>query len=105
MTFRGSMAGELNRAGCLDGAHAVWSMWPGYLDEPSGARLRAWLEGRGIGLSVLHSSGHASTADLQLFASAINAKEVVPVHTRRPARYAELFSNVRERADGTWWAA
>ncbi len=36
MTFRWSMAAELDRAGCLEGAHAVWSMWRGYLDETSG---------------------------------------------------------------------
>ena len=103
MTFRGSMAGELDGTGCLDGAHAVWSMWSGYLDQPSGTKLRRWLEARAIGLSVLHSSGHASTADLQRFASAVNAKEVVPVHTRQSSRFPELFANVRERADGEWW--
>ena len=27
MTFRGSMARELERAGCLDQAHCVWSLW------------------------------------------------------------------------------
>jgi ribonuclease J len=103
MTFRGSMAAELERAGCLEGAHAVWSMWRGYLDQPSGVRLRGWLAGRGIPLSVLHSSGHASPADLQRFAAAINAREVVPVHTRQATRYPVLFANVRERADGEWW--
>lgn len=103
VAFRGSMTDELANAACLDGAHAVWSMWSGYLDEPSGTKLRAWLETRGIGLTVLHSSGHASTADLQRFATAVNAKEVVPMHTRHSDRYAEFFSNVRERADGEWW--
>lgn len=33
-TFRASMAPELERAGCLANAHAVWSLWPGYLDDP-----------------------------------------------------------------------
>lgn len=48
MTFRGSMAAELDRARCLEGAHAVWSLWPGYLDEPSGVKLRGWLAEHGI---------------------------------------------------------
>lgn len=103
MTFRGSMAAELDRAGCLEGAHAVWSMWRGYLDETSGVRLRDWLAGHGIPLSIFHSSGHASPADLQRFATAIGAREVVPVHTRQATRYFEFFANVRERADGEWW--
>lgn len=104
LTFRGSMATELDRAGCLHEAHAVWSMWAGYLDQPSGVRLRGWLSEHNMGLSVLHSSGHASPADLQRFAAAINAKEVVPVHTRQAGRYAELLANVCEHADGQWWA-
>ena len=103
MTFRASMAAELDRAGCLTGAHAVWSMWDGYLDEPSGVQLRKWLTARGIPLTTLHSSGHASVADLQRFAAAINAKEVVPMHTRQADRYGELFANVRAHADGEWW--
>jgi len=103
MTFRGSMAAELDRAGCLEGAHAVWSMWPGYLEEQSGTRFKGWLDEQGIPLSILHSSGHASQADLQRFAAAIHAQEVVPVHTRQATRYPDLFANVRERADGEWW--
>ncbi|MGH2927348.1 MAG: MBL fold metallo-hydrolase RNA specificity domain-containing protein, partial [Solirubrobacteraceae bacterium] len=67
------------------------------------AHLRDWLDARHIPLTVLHSSGHASVADLQRFAAAINAKEVVPVHTRQAHRYAELFADVRERRDGEWW--
>lgn len=103
MTFRGSMAAELDRVRCLEGAHLVWSMWRGYLDEPSGVKLRHWLTERGIPLTVLHSSGHASPMDLQRFASAINARQVVPVHTRQAAHYHELCANVRERTDGEWW--
>jgi ribonuclease J len=103
MTFRGSMAAELDRAECLNGAHAVWSMWHGYLDEPSGVKLRDWLDLRHIPLTVLRSSGHAAVTDLQRFAVAINANEVVPMHTRHARRYAELFANVHERPDGAWW--
>jgi ribonuclease J len=103
MTFRASMAAELDRAGCLNGAHAIWSMWEGYLDEPSGVRLRDWLAARRIPLSAMHSSGHASVADLQRFAAAVDAKELVPMHTRHSRRYADLFANVRVHLDGEWW--
>lgn len=105
MTFRSSMASELQRAGCLAGSSALWSMWHGYLDNPSGMRLRAWLDDHGIALSVLHSSGHAAVQDLQRLAAAVDAKAVVPVHTRQAGRYTELFANVRMRADGEWFTA
>ena len=103
MTFRGSMDRELDRVGCLDGAHAVWSMWSGYLDQPSGRRLRRWFDERGIPLTTLHSSGHAGPDDLQRFAAAVKAREVVPVHTLHAERFVELFDNVHVRDDGEWW--
>jgi ribonuclease J len=105
MTFRYSMATDLDRAGCLTDAQAMWSMWPGYLDSPSGVRLRAWLEQRAIPLTNLHSSGHASVEDLQRFATAVSASQVVPIHTSAPQRFADLFANVVMRSDGLWWTA
>ncbi len=39
MLFRPAMLRDLRRAACLDGARAVWSQWPGYLHDGSGAAL------------------------------------------------------------------
>lgn len=103
MTFRNSMRSEIEAAGCLEGAHAIWSMWPGYLDQPSGERLLGWFEERSIPLTILHASGHAGPDDLQRYAAAVKAKEVVPIHTLHAERFSELFENVRIRKDGEWW--
>lgn len=101
----GKLIGEAphnqHRESCLNHSRPPWR---GYLDETSGVRLRDWLAGRRIPLNILDSSGHASPVDLQRFAAAIDAREVVPVHTRQATGYSELFANVRERADGEWWA-
>ena len=104
LLFRGSMARELDAAKCLDGAHCAWSMWRGYLDEPSGRRLTTWLAQRGIGLSMLHASGHAPVADLQRLARAMEARRVVPVHTAHPELFPSLFERVDPAADGQWWS-
>ena len=103
LTMRGSMTRELERAGCLGGAVAVWSMWPGYLDQPSGVRLRTWLERHQIPLHYIHGSGHASVEDLQKLASAVDADQVVPIHTEAPDRYRELFDRVAIHEDREWW--
>ena len=103
MTFRYSMATDLDRAGCLTDAQAVWSMWPGYLDGPSGTQMRAWLDERDIPLTLAHSSGHASVKDLQRFATAVSAGQVVPIHTGAPQRFPDLFANARLHKDGEWW--
>jgi ribonuclease J len=51
-----SVIGELARAGCLDGAVAVWSLWRGYLKDPSGKRLLDQLAAHGVPLLHQHSS-------------------------------------------------
>jgi ribonuclease J len=104
MTFRQSMAAELERADCLSDGHAVWSMWPGYLDGPRGTQMRAWLDKRGIPLTVAHSSGHASVDDLRRFAEAVSAHQVIPIHTAAPHRFPDLFANAVVRDDGLWWS-
>lgn len=103
ITCRSSMLGELERAGCLDGAEAVWSMWPGYLDRPSGVALRARLAEQSIPLTIAHASGHATVADLQRLVSAIGPERVVPIHTAMPERFEELFACAELHADGEWW--
>ncbi len=95
LTFRESMASELAKADCLAGAHLVWSMLPGYLDERSGVRLRSWLGYHAVPLTELHSSGHASVSDLQRFAAAIDARALVPIHTREAARYPDCSPTLK----------
>lgn len=102
LTFRGSMAKELDRAHCLEGAVCLWSMWPGYLTQDSGRALSSWLAERAIPVHPLHSSGHASVGDLQRLATALGGR-VVPIHTAAPERYPAMFANVEPHEDGDWW--
>jgi len=104
LTMRGSMTSEIDRAGCLKDAAAVWSMWPGYLDRPSGQRVRDWLDKHQIPLTTLHASGHASVSDLRQLAEAIDPQRVVPIHTAVPERYSELFERAEPHGNGEWWS-
>jgi ribonuclease J len=104
MTFRASMAPDLERADCLAGAQAIWSMWPGYLENDAGQRLTAWLAEQKIPLTMLHASGHATVEDLQRLAGALAARAVIPIHTAAPERFVEFFENVTPRRDGEWWS-
>jgi ribonuclease J len=103
MSFRPSMATELSRAGCLDGAGAIWMMWAGYLEGEAGNRTRAIFDRLGIDLKVIHVSGHASVEDLQRLAAAINADKVIPIHTDVPELFDSLFDRVEIHGDGEWW--
>lgn len=103
LTFRPSMAADLERAQCLEGARVVWSMWPGYLDEERMRGFRGFLARHNIPLSVVHASGHATVGDLKRLADALAPARVVPIHTAAPERFAGLFDSVERHRDGEWW--
>ena len=103
MMFRGSMSHELEEMRCLEGAHALWSMWPGYLCQPSGERLRAWLDRLGIPMVIHHASGHAFIPDLQRLVRALAPDRVVPIHSFAGDRFENFFPRVERRRDGEWW--
>lgn len=97
-----STLSELARGGCLQDAHAVWSMWAGYLNTESGRRARAILDGESVPLEFLHSSGHAEPSDLRALAAAINARRTIPIHTAAPERAARLFDATAPARNGEW---
>lgn len=103
LTCRGSMLRELEEAGCLEGAIGIWSMWPGYLERPSGLQTVTDLSRLGVALTVQHASGHASPADLEQFAHQLAAGRVVPIHTEGADRFESHFVNVVRYRDGEWW--
>jgi ribonuclease J len=101
--FRPTMLAELDRAGCLGGSRLIWSMWPGYLDEPWARVFLDSLAHRDIPMSIVHASGHASVADLARMATTLAPRRIVPIHTASPERFAEAFGHAELRGDGEWW--
>ncbi len=103
MLFRPMMTRDRGVESVLEGAGLTYSMWEGYLKQPSARRVIAWLEERGIPWRVVHTSGHASVADLQSFAAALAPRTLVPIHSFETGRFAEFFDNVVRKEDGVWW--
>jgi ribonuclease J len=103
----GAYQGEipsLIREGLLTGGAVVWSMWDGYLGEPSGQRLQAALQTANIPLIQHHTSGHATPADLVRLVQALRPNVVVPIHTEAPDAYAAAIGDIVQfHADGTCW--
>lgn len=101
--FQSDISRLLN-AGALTGGAVVWSLWDGYLKEPSGTRLVKSLSSAGVPLIRHHTSGHASITHLRQLVEALRPRDVVPIHTEAPDRFAEIFGReVTAHADGTWW--
>ena len=105
MLFRPMMMRDRGVQAVLEGAGLTYSMWEGYLKETSVQRVVTWLKGSDIPWQVIHTSGHASAADLQRFAAALAPHMLVPIHSFETSRFADFFDNVVQKEDGVWWAA
>ena len=103
MLFRPMAMSDLGVRSVLEGAGFTYSMWDGYLKEDSSQRVLCWLERNGVARQSIHTSGHASTADLQRFAAALAPRALVPIHSFETGRFPEFFDNVVPRGDGEWW--
>lgn len=102
MMFRSSMAGDFDRMD-LQRACLLYSLWPGYLERDR-TDLREWAQRRDIDFHIVHSSGHASSADLSRMAEAVAPRRLFPIHTVHPERYASLSPNTEIVANGEWVA-
>jgi ribonuclease J len=102
MTFRASMACDLEKADCLTGAGLIYSMWPGYL-ERSSPNLRDWCNDKGLSFEIIHTSGHASYDDLQKLVTAISPKTLVPIHTFSPEAFNSLHNSIANIPNGEWF--
>jgi ribonuclease J len=100
MLRRGLIA-DYERAGVAPTADDAFnfSMWRGYLSEPDIAEVLEWCRGRGTEIAYIHTSGHASPADLRAFAAAIRPKVTVPVHGAKWDEESHGFGTIRRLAD------
>jgi ribonuclease J len=79
---RGSLLRDYAAKGVVANADDAWcwSQWRGYLREPDGAFVAQWFNDAGAAADHIHTSGHASSADLRAFAAAIAPKHLAPIH-------------------------
>jgi ribonuclease J len=101
MTFRPSMAQDLEDAKCLEGAKLIYSMWPGYLERGS-PDLREWCRDHNVEFEMAHTSGHADGHNLKRLVDAVQPKHLIPIHTLKPERYRIFGQNLAAIGDGIW---
>ncbi len=78
----------------------VFSMWSGYLEGTEYQTVRGAFDEAGARFEKIHTSGHASRGVLQAFASSINARHLVPIHSFEWDQHADGFENVTRLRDG-----
>ncbi len=103
MLFRPGAMSDHGVQAALDGAGFTYSMWDGYLKEKSSLRVLRWLEQHGISRRTIHTSGHASVADLKRLAIALVPQMLVPIHSFETSRFGEFFDSVVQKEDVEWW--
>lgn len=105
MLFRPAMVADIDlMPGAWTDARMIWSQWDGYLRNEASQAFQARLAERGVPLEVIHTSGHASIADLKRLANAMAPDVLVPVHTFEGDKYQSFFGeSVLRRSDGEWW--
>ncbi len=85
--------------------NVIYSQWLGYVDSAgsglAGAdKLSAYRQDKDVNFIYAHTSGHATTEDLQVFEAALKPKQLIPIHTEFGHEYSDLFHNVRVVPDG-----
>jgi ribonuclease J len=81
-----------------------FSMWKGYLSEPYHSAALEWCQTGGSEVAYIHTSGHASPADLRAFTTALQPKVVIPVHGQDWDENSEGFGDVKRLSDGEQYA-
>jgi ribonuclease J len=99
---RGSLIEFYRKAGVAPNPEDAWSwsMWRGYLPNPDGLKVQAWFDEGGARPAHIHTSGHASTADLKAFAMSSKARSLVPIHGLAWDGDVSGFPPIRRLADG-----
>ena len=100
--IRPSLARDFEAAGVTPTVSDAWSwsMWSGYLRAPDGETLKAWFDAGGSKARHIHTSGHASQADLEEFANALDPKKLVPIHGVAWDAERAGFRNIHRLRDG-----
>jgi ribonuclease J len=101
MVMRPAFMPQIKRFIDLDGAVWIYSMWRGYLDRSQSLKnMRRYLEGKGVRVCFMHTSGHAIISDLKSLVKALKPEYVIPVHSFYPEKYKYYFDNVKQLGDG-----
>jgi ribonuclease J len=99
--LRRTLMRDYQRAGIVPTVDDAFnfSMWRGYLSDPYHTEALEWCRAAGAEIAFIHTSGHASPADLRAFAAAVRPRTVVPVHGIKWDEEAWGFGTIRRLDD------
>lgn len=100
--LRPSLLRDFTRKGVTIAPEDAWvfSMWSGYLKSTEYVEVSRAFEAAGSAIAQIHTSGHASGADLEEFAARIEPRHLVPIHSFDWESHIHRFANVKRLQDG-----
>lgn len=90
MCVRPSMKNYLNKLNeilSFENGVLFYSMWKGYQEKTDIKDFLTYMEGLGVKIHVLHTSGHADINTIDKLVSKVKPSTIVPVHTINPKWY------------------
>ncbi|HLY54437.1 MAG TPA: MBL fold metallo-hydrolase [Stellaceae bacterium] len=102
IAVRRSLIADYEMNGVRPTAADAWSFssWSGYLANDDGRMLAEWFDAGQAKAHHVHTSGHASPADLRKFAMAMAAKRLVPIHSLGWDSHGSDFPSLCRLSDG-----
>lgn len=73
----------------FDGGILLYSMWDGYKAKEDVADFLRFMQGKGLRIMELHTSGHADSAAIRALIEAVDPKYLIPVHTENAEWFEE----------------
>ena len=99
MIFRPSMLDDFEHQ-FPEATTCLYSRWNGYLKGDDWKQTDRALRSSGGRIIEAHTSGHIFSDDIVSFVNSIDPKQVIPIHTFEPGRFAEHFENTVVLQDG-----
>jgi ribonuclease J len=99
MMVRPSLQKDLISCGLQDGSF-IYSLWQGYRESPYQQNFEKQLKASGFETLFLHTSGHASSDDIEKVIKGLSPKKIVPIHTLSPDEFARFSDKVEQQQDG-----
>jgi ribonuclease J len=99
MTCRPSMRRDIENVGLQNGLF-VYSLWSGYRNSEYQREFENYLVRAGFKADFLHTSGHATIADIRRVIRGLEPKQIIPIHTMMPDSFIGITENVVLKEDG-----
>ncbi len=99
MMVRPSMLKDIEKC-CFQGGIYVYSMWQGYRDSKYQQKFEEYLITRNFKITGIHTSGHASIADITRLIKGLNPKVIIPIHTMFPEDFKSISGKIELLVDG-----